>query len=204
MHGFWKRPIRLVFKCAFMKSLITLTLAALLLPGLLIAQSRHIDTKVIPDFNLSKYLGTWYEIARFDHSFERNMDNVIAEYVLRPDGKVDVVNSGWRNGLYKVANGKAKQPDPVKSPAHLMVSFFLFFYSDYNVLMLDDDYQVSLVGSSSPDYLWILSRTPFIENDLVLDAVIKEAQRRGYDTSKLIWVDQDINIDYQEAEKGFR
>ena len=70
--------------------------------------------------------------------------------------------------------------------------------------MLDDDYQVSLVGSSSPDYLWILSRTPFIENDLVLDAVIKEAQRRGYDTSKLIWVDQDINIDYQEAEKGFR
>ena len=128
MHGFWRRPGRLVFKCAFMKSLITLTLAALLLPGLLIAQSRHIDTKVIPDFNLSKYLGTWYEIARFDHSFERNMDNVIAEYVLRPDGKVDVVNSGWRNGLYKVANGKAKQPDPVKSPAHLMVSFFLFFY----------------------------------------------------------------------------
>ena len=202
MHGFWKLPVRLVFKCAFMKSLITLTLAALLLPGLLIAQTRRIDTKVIPDFNLSKYLGTWYEIARFDHSFERNMDNVIAEYVLRPDGKVDVVNSGWRNGLYKEANGKAKQPDPVTSPAHLMVSFFLFFYSDYNILMLDDDYQVSLVGSSSPDYLWILSRTPFIEDDQLLDSIIKEAQRRGYDTSKLIWVDQDINIEYDEAEKA--
>ena len=204
MHGFWKLPVRLVFKCAFMKSLITLTLAALLLPGLLLAQSRHIDTKVIPDFNLSKYLGTWYEIARFDHGFERNMDNVIAEYVLRPDGKVDVINSGWRNGLFKVANGKAKQPDPVKSPAHLMVSFFLFFYSDYNILMLDDDYQVSLVGSSSPDYLWILSRTPFIEDDMTLNAIVKEAQRRGDDTSRLIWVDQDINIEYEEAENSFR
>ena len=192
----------MVFKSAFMKTLISLTLAALLLPGLLIAQTRRIDTKVIPDFNLSKYLGKWYEIARFDHSFERNMDNVIAEYVLRPDGKVDVVNSGWRNGLYKEANGKAKQPDPVTSPAHLMVSFFLFFYSDYNILMLDDDYQVSLVGSSSPDYLWILSRTPFIEDDQLLDSIIKEAQRRGYDTSKLIWVDQDINIEYDEAEKA--
>lgn len=203
MHGFWKRPGRLVFKCAFMKTLISLTLAALLLPGLLIAQTRRIDTKVIPDFDLPKYLGTWYEIARFDHNFERNMDNVIAEYVLRPDGKVDVINSGWRNGLYKEANGKAKQPDPLTSPAHLMVSFFLFFYSDYNILMLDDDYQVSLVGSSSPDYLWILSRTPFIEDDQLLNSFIKEAQRRGYDTSKLIWVDQDINIEYQEAEKVF-
>ena len=203
MHGFWKRPGRLVFKCAFMKTLISLTLAALLLPGLLIAQTRRIDTKVIPDFDLPKYLGTWYEIARFDHNFERNMDNVIAEYVLRPDGKVDVINSGWRNGLYKEANGKAKQPDPVTSPAHLMVSFFLFFYSDYNILMLDDDYQVSLVGSSSPDYLWILSRTPYIEDDQLLNSIIMEAQRRGYDTSKLIWVDQDINIEYQEAEKAF-
>ena len=204
MHGFWKRPGRLVFKCAFMKNLIALTLAALLLPGLLTAQSRRLDTSVIPDFNLSKYLGTWYEIARFDHSFERNMDNVTAEYVLRADGKVGVINSGWRNGLFKVANGKAKQPDPLMSPAHLMVSFFLFFYSDYNVLMLDDDYQVSLVGSSSPDYLWILSRTPYIEDDMLLNSVIKEAQRRGYDTSKLIWVDQEINIDYEEAEKAFR
>ena len=202
MHGFWKRPGRLVFKHAFMKALISLTLAALLLPGLLIAQTRHIDTKVIPDFDLPKYLGTWYEIARFDHNFERNMDNVIAEYVLRPDGKVDVINSGWRNGLYKEANGKAKQPDPVTSPAHLMVSFFLFFYSDYNILMLDDDYQVSLVGSSSPDYLWILSRTPYIEDDQLLNSIIMEAQRRGYDTSKLIWVDQDINIEYEEAEKA--
>ena len=204
MHGFWKRPIRLVFKCAFMKNIIALTLAALLLPGLLLAQSKRIDSSVVPDFNLSKYLGTWYEIARLDHSFERNMDNVTAEYILRPDGKVDVINSGWRNGLFKVANGKAKQPDPTTSPAHLMVSFFLFFYSDYNVLMLDDDYQVSLVGSSSPDYLWILSRAPFIEDDVMLNTIIKEAQRRGYDTSKLIWVDQDINIEYEEAEKAFR
>ena len=72
------------------------------------------------------------------------------------------------------------------------VSFFLFFYSDYNVLMLDDNYQVALVGSKSPKYLWILSRVP-APKDAVIDDVLKEAEERGYDTSKLIWVDQDIN-----------
>ena len=187
-----------------MKRLIPLALAAVMAPGLLNAQEGYYDNSPVSEFDLVKYLGTWYEIARFDHSFERGMENVTAEYTLRDDGKVDVLNSGWKNGKFKTAEGKAKQPDPLADPAHLMVSFFLFFYSDYNILMLDDNYQVSLVGSSDPDYLWILSRTPFIENDNVLNSVVAEAKRRGYDTSKLIWVDQDINIDYEEAEKAFK
>ena len=81
----------------------------------------------------------------------------------------------------------------MKDPAHLKVSFFLFFYSDYNVMMLDDNYQVALVGSKSPDYLWILSRTP-IQPDAVLDIIVEEAESRGYDTSRLIWVEQNTSV----------
>lgn len=172
--------------------MISLALAALSLPMLCAAQDVQYDNSPVSQFDLSKYLGTWYEIARFDHSFERGMDNVIAEYLLREDGKIDVVNSGWKNGKFKVADGKAKQPDPLTDPAHLEVSFFLFFYSDYNVMMVDDDYKVALVGSKSPKYLWILSRTPYV-TDSVMDLVLEEASGRGYDIDNLIWVDQSAN-----------
>lgn len=175
-----------------MKSLIPLALAAFLIPGLIRAQSASYDNSPIDEFDLSEYLGTWYEIARLDHPFERGMDNVVAEYILRDDGKIDVINSGWKSGKYKVAEGKARQPDPQGDPAHLEVSFFIF-YSDYNVMMLDDDYQVALVGSSKPKYLWILSRTPRV-SDPVLDLIIEEADSRGYDTASLIWVNQDKNV----------
>ncbi len=175
-----------------MKSLIPLALAMILFPGLLIAQEKSYDNSPIPSLDLGRFLGVWYEIARFDHSFERNMDNVVAEYLLRDDGKVTVINSGWKNGRYKVADGKARQPDPDTDPAHLEVSFFLSFYSDYNILMLDDNYQVALIGSGSPKYLWILSRVP-VPKDAVIDEAIEEAEDRGYDTSKLIWVDQSLN-----------
>lgn len=174
-----------------MKRLIQIALAAMLLPVLSSAQEPF-DNSTISRFDLSRYLGTWYELARFDHSFERGMDNVTAEYYLRDDGKVDVINSGWKEGRFKVADGKAKQPDPLADPAHLKVSFFMFFYNDYNIMMLDDNYQVALVGSKSPDYLWILSRKP-VQPDSVLSILVEEAESRGYDTSKLIWVDQTMN-----------
>ena len=180
-----------------MKSLIPLALAVCLFPGLLPAQSKSFDNSPISDLDLYRYLGVWYEIARFDHSFERDMDNVTAEYLLRDDGKIDVINSGWRDGKYRVVDGKARQPDPKTDPAHLEVSFFLFFYSDYNIMMLDDNYQVALVGSASPKYLWILSRTPAVDTK-VLDAVIAEASSRGYDTSRLICVDQGMNASIVE------
>lgn len=175
-----------------MKRLISIALAALSLPFISSAQDVQYNNCPVSEFDLSRYLGTWYEIARFDHSFERGMENVTAEYLLRDDGMIDVINSGWKDGKYKVADGKAKQPDPKTDPGHLAVSFFLFFFSDYNVLMIDDNYQVALVGSKSPKYLWILSRTPAL-SDSVLDAVLEEAASRGYDINDLIWVDQSAN-----------
>lgn len=175
-----------------MKSLIPLALAVILLPGLLRAQNAAYDNSPIKSLDLDRYLGTWYEIARFDHRFERGMDNVTAEYVLRDDGMVTVINSGWKNGKHKVAEGKARQPDSVNDPAHLEVSFFLFFFSDYNVMMLDNNYQIALVGSRSPEYLWILSRDP-MPSDAVIASFVEEAEGRGYDTSGLIWVDQQKN-----------
>ena len=174
-----------------MKRILFAALAACALP--FASCSKDFDNSTVNEFDLSRYLGEWYEVARYDHSFERGMDNTMAQYILQDDGKVVVLNTGWKDGKFKVAEGKAKQPDPMMDPAHLMVSFFLFFYSDYNVMMLDEDYQVSLVGSKSPDYLWILSRTPYLESE-VIDQVLLEAESRGYDTSKLFWVDQQRNM----------
>ena len=176
-----------------MKRVIFIALLSAMFPMISGAQSVPFDNAPIRHFDLSRYLGTWYEIARFDHSFERGLDNVMAEYTLRDDGMVNVINSGWKNDKKNVAKGKARRPDPKGDPAHLEVSFFLFFFSDYNILMLDDQYQVALVGSTSPKYLWILSRTPQIST-VVKNAVLTNAKRRGYDVSNLIWVSQDRNM----------
>lgn len=169
--------------------LYTVIALLILMPLMSQANTPRYDNSVISDFDLSRYLGKWYEIARFDHSFERGMENVTAEYVLRDDGMVEVTNTGWKDGKIKVAKGRARQVDALNDPAQLEVSFFLFFYSDYNVLMLDDNYQVALVGSRSPRYLWILSRTPEVSDD-VLGCFLEEAERRGYNTGDLIWVEQ--------------
>ena len=174
-----------------MKRIIYFALAIMFMPGLVFAQQRDYDNTPIDNLDLGRYLGMWYEIARFDHRFERDMENVTAEYLLRDDGKIDVINSGWRNGRLKVANGKARQTEPVSDPAHLEVSFFGPFYNDYNILMVDKNYKVALVGSKSPNYLWILSRTPRL-SDQILNVILDEAQSRGYDTGKLIWVHQSL------------
>ena len=166
----------------------------------LLSCSKDLDTSTVGEFDLSRYLGEWYEIARYDHSFERGMDNTMAQYVLQDDGKVVVLNTGWKDGKFKLAEGKAKYPDPEQHPGQMRVSFFLFFYSDYNVMMVDENYQISLVGSKSENYLWILSRTPKPDPAL-LQMVLDEAQARGYDTSKLIWVDQSRNIAAWETEQ---
>ena len=177
-----------------MKSLFIATLLAAVIP--LTACSKDFDNSTVKEFDLSRYLGLWYEIARYDHSFERGMDNTMAQYILQDDGTVVVLNTGWKNGKFKLAEGKAKYKDPEGDPGHLRVSFFLFFYSDYNVMMVDDNYQISLVGSKAEKYLWILSRTPVPDPDL-LRMVLDEAEQRGYDTSQLIWVDQSRNIEAQ-------
>lgn len=145
-----------------------------------------VDNSVVTDFDLNRFLGNWYEIARFDHRFERGMDQTRATYALREDGKVDVLNTGMKKGEYSEAKGVAKLTD---KPGALRVSFWGPFYSDYRVMFVDDDYQYALVGGGSDDYLWILSRTPQIPSEIKAQ-ILAEAQKRGYDTAKLIWVRQ--------------
>ena len=144
-----------------------------------------IDNEPVP-ITLSKYLGKWYEIARFDHSFERDMQKVTAEYKLLPNGNIQVINAGYRDGKFKETIGKAKTTD---TSGLLRVSFFLNFYSDYRVLMIDKDYNYVLVGGNSPKYLWILSRTPQLD-EATLQKIIDVAEEKGYDTDKLIFVEQ--------------
>lgn len=120
-------------------------------------------TETVAHLELDQFLGKWYEIARYDHSFERGLSGVSATYSMRKDGKIKVLNQGYEGGLdgkLSQAIGKAKIPNP-QEPGKLKVAFFWIFYADYFVLELDDqDYQWALIGSSSEKYLWILSRTP--------------------------------------------
>lgn len=176
-----------------MKKFTIPALAAMLLSLVSCTAKNTHDSTPVSSLDLQRYLGKWYEIARYDHSFERGVDNATAEYTLKEDGKIKVVNSGWKDGKVKVAEGKAKCPDPTGNPAHLKVAFFLFFYADYNILYLDPDYQYVLVGSKSDKYLWLMSRTPQLTPE-ARQILLDEAARRGYDTSKLIWVDQSRSI----------
>lgn len=155
-------------------------------------QKVMIDKTVVKELDIQKYLGTWYEIARFDHGFERGLVGVTANYSFRKDGRIMVLNSGYKNSLdgkFSQAVGKAKIPDPVNEPAKLKVSFFLFFYGDYYVMELDKDYQWALIGSSSDNFLWIMSRKPQIDEDLY-NELLEKLQNRGYDVSRLIKVEQ--------------
>ena len=147
---------------------------------------RKVDNSTVGGLDLSRYLGDWYEIARFDHSFERGLTHAKANYALNPDGTIVVTNSGLLDGKQKESIGKAKTTDTV---GLLRVSFFGPFYSDYRVMMLAEDYSYALVGSKNAKYLWILSRTPELPQE-ILTKILTVATARGYDTGKLIWVEQ--------------
>ena len=150
-----------------------------------------IDKTVVKELDIEKYLGRWYEIARYDHRFERGLVGVTATYTLREDGKLKVVNSGFEetlNGLKSEATGKAKIPNP-NIPSKLKVSFFWFFYGDYFVLELDKNYLWAVIGSNSDEYLWILSRTPQMDESLY-SQILDKLTKRGYDIIKLIKVKQ--------------
>ena len=152
---------------------------------------RSIDTTTVDSLNIERYLGTWYEIARFPHSFEKDLEGVTATYSMRKDGKIRVVNQGYKGSLTgkrSKAVGKAKVPDP-SQPARLKVSFFLFFYGDYFVLELDEEYQWAMIGSSNPMFFWILSRTPQMDPEVYL-MLLDIARERGYDLDPLIRVEQ--------------
>lgn len=145
----------------------------------------------VENFSLERYLGTWYEIARLDHSFERGLSRVSAEYSRRDDGGVRVVNRGYseQTGTWKQIEGKAYfvgRPDQ----GHLKVSFFGPFYGAYVIFDLDhENYRHALVCGPDRSYLWLLARTPQIDREL-RDRLVARAQALGFATDKLIFVDQ--------------
>ena len=148
--------------------------------------ANKVDNSTIQPVDLNRYLGYWYEIARFDHPFERGIYYSMARYTMREDGKIDVLNTGIKDGRAEEATAIAKTTDV---PGLLRVSFFGPFYSDYRIMMLDSDYQYALVGGSNEKFLWILSRTPQLDEE-VKASILGEADRRGYDINRLIWVKQ--------------
>jgi apolipoprotein D and lipocalin family protein len=151
------------------------------------------NAKAVGNFDVHKYLGTWYEIARLDFRFERDLDNTSAQYSLNKKGQVIVLNSGYdyKKGAWKKAEGLAKFRGN-NDVAELKVSFFGPFYSGYNVVALDQHYQYALIAGKNLDYLWLLSRTKTIPENIKTD-YLKIAKVIGYDTSKLIWVRHDRN-----------
>ena len=152
------------------------------------------DVEPVQGFALDRYLGTWYEIARMDHSFERGLSNVSAEYSPRDGGGVTVVNRGYDvlKGKWKDAVGKAFFiGDP--SIGQLKVSFFGPFYGAYNIVALDQDaYQWSLVVGPDTGYLWILARNTELD-ETTMDQILTTARSYGFNTGKLLYVEHDEN-----------
>jgi apolipoprotein D and lipocalin family protein len=148
------------------------------------------NVKPVDDFRLEKYLGKWYEIARLDHSFERGLTRVTAEYSLRDDGGIRVLNRGYseKDKEWKEAEGKAYFVQRTDQ-GYLKVSFFGPFFGSYIVFELDhENYRYALVSGPEKSYFWILARSPEIEKNL-RDTLIAKAAARGFDTSKLIFVE---------------
>lgn len=149
------------------------------------------NVTAIEPFTVEKYLGKWYEIARFDFRFEKGLNSTTADYSLNDDGTIKVVNRGfdYKKEQWKQSVGKAKFVSS-KDKAKLKVSFFGPFYSGYNVIALDADYKYALVCGKNRDYLWILSREKTIPEKIKND-YLQIAKNYGFDISKLIWVEHN-------------
>ena len=144
---------------------------------------------VVKNLDKTKYLGKWYEIARLDFIFEKGLVNTTAEYSLTESGLIKVVNTGYdlNKGKWKKAEGIARFQSEEENGA-LKVSFFGPFYSEYNIIALDGDYQYALVVGKNTKYMWILSREKTIPENIKDDYLIK-ANSIGINTEKLIWID---------------
>lgn len=147
--------------------------------------------EAVKPFYKEKYLGKWYEIARLDFKFEKNMNNTTAEYSLNENGTIKVDNRGYdtKKEEWKQAIGKAKFVGE-DNIAMLKVSFFGPFYTGYNVIAIDSEYQYALVAGKNTDYLWILSREKSIPDDIKAK-YLKLAEDIGFNTSELLWIEHD-------------
>ncbi|GGY77597.1 hypothetical protein GCM10011613_22720 [Cellvibrio zantedeschiae] len=168
-------------------SVLIFSVAALSLAGCL-----GKPDKVVPitNFQAEKYLGTWYEIARLDYYHEKGLNQVTATYSLRDDGGIKVLNRGYLSakGKWRESEGKAYFVED-KNTGYLKVSFWGPFYSSYIIFDLDEQYQYALVTSSSKSNLWLLARTPTISGE-VKASMLAKAAALGFDTNKLIYVEQ--------------
>jgi len=144
----------------------------------------YLSLEVVPHVELEKYLGKWYEIAHLPAKFQEGCNETTATYTLSKDGSISVLNQSIKNGKTKQAKGKAKVVDK-KSNAKLKVTFFWPFYGDYWIITLGNDYDYAVVGTPNRKYLWILSRTPQMD-DKLYSRLIEYAKSKGFDVDKLI------------------
>ncbi|MFC1659662.1 lipocalin family protein [Pseudomonadota bacterium] len=150
------------------------------------------EVQVVQNFNLNKYLGTWYEIARLDHKFEKGLEKVSANYSLDKKGRIIVFNQGYnpKKDKWKSVKGKAKLIDKSNpNIGKLKVSFFWPFYGDYNIIVLDKNYQYAIVTGRSKNYLWILSRNKKMDKK-TLKKLVANTKKMGFETEDLIYVKQ--------------
>ena len=165
-----------------MKNLLLLIFTVV--PVLTMAQTKPLQT--VPKVDLNRYLGTWYEIATIPQRFQKGCTGVTATYSLRSDGKIDVLNQCYKdslNGKYKSVHGKAWVTDTLTN-AKLKVQFFWPFSGAYWIIELDSNYQYAVVGHPNRKYLWILCRTPKMDETVYNGLVARIRDVHGYDTSK--------------------
>ena len=167
---------------------LVITGAAVALPGCAVSVPQGVQP--VSGFDAGKYMGTWYELARIDHRFEKGLTQVSATYNLNADGSVAVLNRGYdpAKQAWREAQGKARFLGQADEAA-LKVSFFGPFYGGYNVVSLDDQYQTALVIGSSTDYMWILSRSKTIP-EAQRQALLQKAQALGVDLGQVMRVEQ--------------
>jgi apolipoprotein D and lipocalin family protein len=174
-----------------MKTLDLMATLLLVISGFSTCSTIPKGAVAVTPFEKEKYLGKWYEIARLDFRFERNLNNTTAEYSLNPNGSIKVDNRGFntKTGKMEQAVGKAKFAKE-ENIAMLKVSFFGPFYAGYNVIALDEEYKYALVAGDRLKYLWILSRETTIPDD-IKNRYLRIAEEIGYKTSDLIWVEHN-------------
>ena len=164
--------------------MITLYVLAFIIASLLYRRRhRHIDMRTVRRLELERYMGRWYEIARYDRPFERRLRNIEARYTLRADGNVEMERAGIdiRTGHRHTSCRHARR---TQRSGRLRVKNFIFLHTDYCILEQDDQYQWALVGSTAPLRLQILSRQPRIRRD-TLRHIVGLAERRGYPLDRL-------------------
>ena len=177
-----------------MKKLLLFSFITILLTGCTVSSQKYSKYR-FSEFERTKYLGKWYEIARKDTWFEKDLNNVTAEYSIKKNGIISVKNSGfnYKTQKYETALGIAKPDKNIENFLH--VSFFRPFYADYIVLDYDRvNYSYALVRSKKTDFLWILARKPILDK-AIIESLLQKAENDGIPTKDVILVDQNKNIE---------